>query len=56
MNEKDRDKFTTNETRRRFEPALRGAGEVGHKPMKNISPQRRKATPAKESPKHGRET
>jgi hypothetical protein len=32
--------YSEEETGRRFEAALRGAREVGHKPMKDISPKR----------------
>jgi hypothetical protein len=34
--------YTQEETRQRFEAALRGARDVGHTPMKNISPKRPK--------------
>jgi hypothetical protein len=40
-NERD-DKYTDEEAQRRFEAALRGAREVGHEPMKDISPKRAK--------------
>jgi hypothetical protein len=33
--------YSKEETRERFEAALRGAREVGHKQMKDISPKRR---------------
>jgi hypothetical protein len=42
------DDFSKEETERRFEAALRGAREVGHKPMKDISPKRE---PGKPSPR-----
>lgn len=47
--------FSDEEAQRRFEAALRGAREVGHEPMKNITPKRPKAkTGAKATKKPGR--
>jgi hypothetical protein len=37
------DDYSKEETQRRFEAALRGAKDVGHKPMKSIPPKRAKA-------------
>jgi len=34
------DEYSDEETKRRFEAALRGAREVGHESMKDISPKR----------------
>ena len=43
------EKYSPAEATRRLEAALRGAREVGHKPMKEIGPKRSKAkTKAKE--------
>jgi hypothetical protein len=36
------DQYSDEETKRRFEAALRGAREVGHEPMKDIPPKRSK--------------
>jgi hypothetical protein len=38
--------FSNEEIARRFEAALCGAREVGHEPMKDISPKRRKLSAA----------
>jgi hypothetical protein len=52
---KSADVFSDEEAQRRFEAALRGAREVGHEPMKNITPKRPKAkTGAKATKKPGR--
>jgi hypothetical protein len=45
--------FTKEELRQRFETALRGAREVGHKQMKDISPKREKRV-ARQKPKQSR--
>jgi hypothetical protein len=37
----DSDQYSDEEAQRRFEAALRGAREVGHEPMKDISPKRK---------------
>jgi hypothetical protein len=58
MTDKDKQRFTTEETTLRFEAALRGAREVGHKQMKDIGPKRemvqhtrqKKTRHAKETP------
>jgi hypothetical protein len=42
MGKKEIESFSDEETQRRFEAALRGAREVGHESMKDISPKRRK--------------
>jgi hypothetical protein len=43
MGKKDQnDHYSAEETRNRFEAALRGAREVGHTPMKSIPPKRPK--------------
>jgi hypothetical protein len=42
MSAKPDEQFSDEETQRRFEAALRGAREVGHEPMKDISPKRSK--------------
>jgi|HubBroStandDraft_6_1064221.scaffolds.fasta_scaffold1240034_2 hypothetical protein len=49
------DQYSDEETKRRFEAALRGAREVGHEPMKDISPKRKAKAGAKANPpkKHG---
>jgi hypothetical protein len=36
------DQYSSEETQRRFEAALRGARKVGHKPMKDIPKKRAK--------------
>jgi hypothetical protein len=59
------DQYSDEEARRRFEAALHGAREVGHEPMKDISPKRatpdsamkigkRKASPKKRGPTRGK--
>jgi hypothetical protein len=42
MGKKEIESFSEEETKCRFEAALRGAREVGHEPMKDISPKRSK--------------
>jgi hypothetical protein len=39
----DDDKYSNEESQRRFEAALRGAREVGHEAMKDITPKRPKS-------------
>jgi hypothetical protein len=40
MTNKASDKYSDEEAQRRFEAALRGAREVGHESLKDISPKR----------------
>jgi hypothetical protein len=54
MNKSSDEQYSDEETKRRFEAALRGAREVGHEPMKNITPKRPKAkTGAKKANRQG---
>jgi hypothetical protein len=49
------EQYSDEETQRRFEAALRGAREVGHEPMKDITPKRTKAkTGAKKANRQGK--
>jgi hypothetical protein len=50
--ENDTEPFSDEETKRRFEAALRGAREVGHEPMKDIPPKRAKPPSAMKGGKH----
>jgi hypothetical protein len=51
----DNDLYSNEEAQRRLEAALRGAREVGHEPMKNITPKRPKAkTGAKKANRQGK--
>lgn len=47
---KDDEKFSDDETQRRFEAALRGARVTGHKPMSEISPKLTKLRKRKKKP------
>jgi hypothetical protein len=48
--------YSAEEAKRRFEAALRGAREVGHESMKDISPKRHKPQkPRRETKKGGDE-
>jgi hypothetical protein len=48
------DQYSDEETARRFEAALRGAREVGHESMKDISPKVKASTKANPAKKRGR--
>jgi hypothetical protein len=48
------DKYSDEEAQRRFEAALRGAREVGHESMKDISPKTKASTKASPLKKRGR--
>jgi hypothetical protein len=48
------DKYSEEEAQRRFEAALRGAREVGHESMKDISPKAKASTKATSPKKRGR--
>jgi hypothetical protein len=43
MKREDANQYSDEETKRRFEAALRGARQVGHQTMKGIPPKRSKA-------------
>jgi hypothetical protein len=43
MGKEINEQYSDEEAKCRFEAALRGAREVGHEPMKNITPKRSKA-------------
>jgi hypothetical protein len=51
---KETDQYTDEEAQRRFEAALRGAREVGHEPMKDISPKAKGSAKASPPKKRGR--
>jgi hypothetical protein len=48
------EQYNDEETKRRFEAALRGAREVGHESMKDISPKAKASTKANPAKKRGR--
>lgn len=45
MTEKNKDEYSEQEAKRRFEQALRGARKAGHKTMKEVVRQRKKKQP-----------
>jgi hypothetical protein len=54
MKKKREDEFGAQEARERLEAALRGAREVGHKELKDISPKRPQSGPTNQKTKSGR--
>jgi hypothetical protein len=48
------DEYSEQEIKRRFEAALRGAREVGHESMKDISPKTKASAKAREPKKRER--
>jgi hypothetical protein len=48
------EQYSEDEAKRRFEAALRGAREVGHESMKDITPKRPKTKTGAKANRHGK--